>query len=131
VKALLVLLAAAASLWLLAIGMLMLLGRKLTARRLFRLLPDLLMLFRGLMTDERVPRSSKAWMWFGAAWIASPIDLIPEFVPILGPLDDAVIAALVLRHVVKRAGADVVADHWHGDAETLAAILRAAGVKRA
>ena len=69
-------------------------------------------------------------MWFGAAWIASPIDLIPEFIPILGPLDDAVVAALILRHIVRRAGPAVVAEHWQGDAETLQTLLRVAGVRR-
>lgn len=129
-RSLLVVLAVAASLWLLVLGFLVLLGRKLAARRLFRLVPDLLMLFRGLMSDERVPRSSKRLMWLGAAWIASPIDLIPEFIPVLGALDDAVVAGLVLRHVVRRAGADVIAEHWQGDAETLDAILRVTGVRR-
>jgi uncharacterized membrane protein YkvA (DUF1232 family) len=60
-------------------------------------------------------------------WIASPIDLIPEFVPVLGPLDDVVIVVLVLRHVVRRAGPDVVREHWRGDPATIAAILRVSG----
>jgi hypothetical protein len=61
-------------------------------------------LFKGLIGDPRVPRSSKALLLFGAAWIASPIDLIPEFIPLLGPLDDAVVAALILRRLVRTAG---------------------------
>jgi uncharacterized membrane protein YkvA (DUF1232 family) len=57
-------------------------------------------------------------------WLISPIDLLPEFLPVLGPLDDAVVAALVLRYLVRRAGPDVVRRHWRGDPATLDAILR-------
>ena len=49
-------------------------------------------------------RRNKAWLWFAVAWLVSPIDLIPEFIPFLGPLDDAVVAALVLRHVLRTDG---------------------------
>jgi uncharacterized membrane protein YkvA (DUF1232 family) len=91
------------------------------------LLPNLLVLFKGLMGDPRVPRRSKILLVVAAAWVASPIDLIPEFIPVLGPLDDAVVAALVLRHLVRRAGGDVVAEHWRGDPATLDRILRLFG----
>ena len=114
--------------WSVAVVVLVLLGRKSSARELIALLPNLVRLFRGLLGDERVPRSSKALLAFGAAWLASPIDLIPEFLPGIGPLDDALVAALVLRHVVKRAGPDVVMDHWRGDPRTLHVILRVARV---
>ncbi len=112
--------------WLVAIVVLVSLGRKSIARELFTLLPKLVRLFRGLVGDERVPRSSKLLLLLGALWLASPIDLIPEFLPGIGPLDDAVVAALVLRHVVKRAGPDVVRDHWRGDPRTLSVLLRVA-----
>lgn len=112
--------------WLVAIAVLVLLGRKSLARELITLLPNLVRLFRGLLGDERVPRSSKVLLVLGAVWLASPIDLIPEFLPGIGPLDDAVVAALVLRHVVKRAGPDVVKDHWRGDPRTLSVLLRVA-----
>jgi uncharacterized membrane protein YkvA (DUF1232 family) len=117
-------LVALAAVWALAVGVLLLLGRRLAARKIFRLVPDLLALFSGLARDPRVPRGSKILLWFAAAWVASPIDLIPEFIPVLGPLDDAVIAALVLRHLVRVAGRDVVAEHWRGDPETLDQIMR-------
>ena len=77
-----------------------------------------------------MPRRSKALLIFAAAWIASPIDLIPEFIPFLGPLDDAVVAALVLRHVLKRAGPEVIRDHWRGDPATIERLLRASGLRR-
>jgi uncharacterized membrane protein YkvA (DUF1232 family) len=115
------------AIWLIAVLVLLWMGRKSIARELITLLPNLLRLFRGLIGDPRVPRGSKALLIFGAAWLASPIDLIPEFIPGLGPIDDAVVAALVLRHLVKRAGPDVVRDHWQGDPRTIGLILRAAG----
>jgi uncharacterized membrane protein YkvA (DUF1232 family) len=64
---------------------------------------------------------------FGIAWIASPIDLIPEFIPFLGPLDDAVVTALILRRLVKTAGPHVVEEHWHGDPATISRLLRRRG----
>jgi uncharacterized membrane protein YkvA (DUF1232 family) len=114
------------AIWLVAIVVLVLLGRKSLARELTALLPNVVCLFRGLLGDERVPRSSKVLLLFGAAWLASPVDLIPEFLPVIGPLDDAVVAALVLRHVVRRAGPEVMRDHWRGDPRTLSVLLRVA-----
>jgi uncharacterized membrane protein YkvA (DUF1232 family) len=115
-------------LWLLAAVVLVVLGRKTIARELVTFLPNLIRLFRGLLRDERVPRPSKVLLLLGALWLASPIDLIPEFLPGIGGLDDAVVAGLVLRHVVKRAGPDVVKDHWRGDPKTIGLLLRAARV---
>ena len=116
------------AIWLVAVAVLLLMGRKTLARELITLLPNLIRLFRGLLSDARVPRSSKVLLVLGALWLASPIDLIPEFLPGIGAIDDAVIAGLVLRHVVKRAGPDVVRDHWLGDPRTIGVLLRAAGV---
>jgi len=98
--------------------------RKTAAREMAMLLPNLAMLFKGLIKDPRVPRGSKALLLFGAAWIASPIDLIPEFIPFLGPLDDAVVAALILRRLVRTAGREVVEEHWRGDPAVIARLLR-------
>lgn len=116
------------SLWLLAAVVLLAIGRKTTSRELVTFLPNLIRLFRGLLRDERVPRSSKVLLLLGGFWLASPIDLIPEFLPGVGALDDAVVAGLVLRHLVKRAGPDVVKDHWRGDPKTIGLMLRAARV---
>ena len=115
-------------LWLLAVLVLLWLGRKTLARELVTLLPNLVRLFRGLLGDERVPRGSKALLLLAAVWLASPIDLIPEFLPGIGAIDDAVVAGLVLRHLVKRTGPEVVKDHWRGDPRTLGLLLRAASV---
>lgn len=110
-----------------AIGALYLLGKRTAAREVAALLPNLLMLFKGLVKDPRVPRSSKVLLVLGGLWVASPIDLIPEFIPVLGPLDDAVVAALILRHVLRTAGREVVAEHWRGDPATLDRLLRLFG----
>ena len=99
------------------------------ARELVALLPNLMLLFRDLLKDPRVPRSSKAWIWFAVVWIASPIDLVPEFIPVLGPLDDAVVAALVLRYVVRRSERSVLEEHWRGNPAFLDRVLPRAGLR--
>lgn len=123
-RTLIVALAAALGAYALAVAALAVASRRTGARELAAFLPNLARLLKGLISDSRVPRSSKVLLLFGAAWIASPIDLIPEFIPVIGPLDDAVVAAVVLRRVLKTAGADVVADHWRGDPATLQRLLR-------
>lgn len=121
----------AAALWALVVLMLVALGRRSQARELARLLPNLVVLFRELIRDPRVPRGAKLWLWFAVVWIASPVDLIPEFVPVAGPLDDAIVAALVLRHLVRRTPRDVLFDHWRGEPRTLEAIVGRASLDRA
>jgi uncharacterized membrane protein YkvA (DUF1232 family) len=124
VRPFLIALAVAIVVWALAIAVLYALGRRTQARELATLIPNLLVLFKGLLRDPRVSRGSKAWLWFAVVWLVSPIDLIPEFIPVLGPLDDAVVAALVLRHVLRRTDRDVLAEHWRGEPATLDAITR-------
>lgn len=116
--------------WALVALVLLGLGRRLPLRSLIRFGPQLLWLVRGLVRDPRVPRSSKLVLGAAAVWIASPIDLIPEFLPLIGPVDDVVVGVLALRHVVRRAGPEVVREHWRGDEATLRLILRAAGAPR-
>ncbi len=110
-----------------AVLALILAGRGVAARELALLLPNLILLFKDLLRDPRVPRGPKIVLAIGIVWLVSPIDLLPEFLPVIGPLDDAVVAALVLRHLVHRAGADVVREHWRGEPNTLELILRGAG----
>ena len=110
--------------WLLAIAVLLALGRRSQARELAVLIPNMVVLFRGLLGDPRVSRGSKAWLWFALGWLVSPIDLIPEFLPVVGPLDDAIVVALVLRHVLRHTDRAVLVDHWRGDISTLDAIIR-------
>jgi len=103
-------------------------GRRYAAKELAALLPNLVLLFRDLAKDPRVPRGPKVALAAAALWLVSPIDLIPEFIPLLGPLDDVVVAALALRYLTGRAGVEVVREHWRGQAATLDAILRAARI---
>jgi uncharacterized membrane protein YkvA (DUF1232 family) len=127
VRGFLIGMAVAAGIWVLLVAALFLAGRRSAARELVGLLPNLLVLFRELIRDRRVPRSTKLLLVLGMTWLASPIDLIPEFIPVLGPLDDAIVAALLLRHLIRRAGREVVSDHWRGDPRTLQRILSIAG----
>lgn len=113
------------AIYLIAVLALILAGRGVAARELALLLPNLILLFKDLLKDPRVPRGPKIVLAIGIVWLISPIDLLPEFLPVLGPLDDAVVAALVLRHLVHRAGGEVVREHWRGEPATLEMILRA------
>jgi uncharacterized membrane protein YkvA (DUF1232 family) len=116
--------AAVLAVYVVLVAGLVLAGRALIARELALLLPNLFRLFRGLMADERVPLRAKIALGVAIVWIASPIDLIPEFVPVAGPLDDAIVAALVLGYVTRTVGRGVVQEHWHGDPTILARLLR-------
>ena len=119
----------AAGVWAVSIVGLLVVGRRTAARRLATLLPNLVRLFHALVRDSRVPRSSKVLLGFAMAWFVWPIDLVPEFIPVLGPLDDVVVAALVLRHVPRKAGPDVIAEHWSGDQASLGILLRVASAR--
>ena len=87
-----------------------------------RLLPDLLRLLRRLAGDASVPRAARVRLWLLLGYLAIPIDLVPDFVPVLGYADDAIIVSLVLRSVVRHAGAPVVRRHWPGTDDGLAAL---------
>jgi uncharacterized membrane protein YkvA (DUF1232 family) len=115
IRGLLIALAIALAVWLIALLILVIVGRKRQARELAAAIPNLIVLFRGLLRDPRVPRGSKVWVLVAVIWIASPIDLVPEFIPVLGPADDLIVAALVLRHVLRRTSRSVLAEHWRGD----------------
>ena len=89
-----------------------------------RLMPDLVRLVRGLASDRALPRHVRARIWLLLAWMVSPIDAIPDVIPVIGVADDAVLVYLVLRSVVRAAGEDVLARHWPGSPEGLAALER-------
>ncbi|HEV8535712.1 MAG TPA: DUF1232 domain-containing protein [Candidatus Limnocylindria bacterium] len=110
--------------WTVLVIVLLIAGRALLARELALLLPNLIRLFTGLLRDRRVPLHAKVVLALASLWLASPIDLIPEFVPVLGPLDDAIVAALALRFVLRTTDGAVVREHWHGDPTTLERLFR-------
>jgi len=89
-----------------------------------RVLPDTVRLVRRLATDRSVPRSARAWLWFLLAYLALPIDLVPDFVPVIGYADDVIVTSLVIRHLVHRSGADTVRRHWPGTPDGLVALGR-------
>ena len=98
-------------------------------RETLRVLPDLLRLLRRLAGDADVPRAVRLRLWLLFGYLAIPIDLVPDFVPVLGYADDAIVVALVLRSVVRRAGAPVVRRHWPGTDDGLAALARLTGMQ--
>jgi uncharacterized membrane protein YkvA (DUF1232 family) len=109
--------------WIGLIVALVLLGRRVLARELALLVPNLTRLFSGLMRDPRVPLRAKVVLGATALYLASPIDLVPDFIPIAGSLDDAIVAAFALRFVVRASSPEIVAEHWPGDPATLRRIL--------
>jgi uncharacterized membrane protein YkvA (DUF1232 family) len=114
--------------WIAVVVVLVIVGRVLLARELALVLPNLIRLFGGLLRDGRVPIRAKIVVGVASLWLASPIDLIPEFIPIVGPLDDAIVAALALRFVLHSTDGAVIREHWHGDPATLARLLRLASL---
>jgi uncharacterized membrane protein YkvA (DUF1232 family) len=98
----------------------------LRLRELLRLLPDVLRLLRRLAADPGLPRGVRVRLWLLLGYLALPIDLVPDVVPVLGYADDAVVVALVLRSVVRRSGPEAVERHWPGTPESLAAVRRLA-----
>ena len=74
---------------------------------------------RRLRGDPRVPRRAKVAVGFAAIWVLSPIDLIPEFLPVIGPLDDVVVVALALRYAARRVPRDVLIEAWPGAPSTI------------
>jgi uncharacterized membrane protein YkvA (DUF1232 family) len=98
-------------------------------RDLLRMLPDLLRLLKRLAADPTVPRGVRIRLWLLLAYLITPIDLVPDFIPIIGYADDALIVAVALRSVIRRAGPEAIRRHWPGTPDGLAAILRLAGAK--
>ena len=91
--------------------------RDVRLRDLLRVVPDVLRLVRGLVADASVPFGIRAALVLLLAWLVSPIDLIPEFIPVIGPLDDVVVAVLVLRYVRRRLGDTELRRRWPGTPE--------------
>ena len=95
-----------------------------SAREMLRLLPDVVRLVSRLARDPSLPRGVRVRLWLLLGYLAMPFDLVPDFVPVLGYADDAIVVAVVLRSVVRRAGAEAVDRHWPGTADGLAALQR-------
>lgn len=118
--------------WLVLVLVLWLEQRKHPGRASFldllRLAPDVVRLLRRLATDKAVPVGSRIWLGILLVYLISPIDLIPDFIPVLGYADDALVVAIALRFATRHAGSVAIERHWPGTPAGLAAVLRLAGL---
>jgi uncharacterized membrane protein YkvA (DUF1232 family) len=101
---------------------------ELTARTALRLLPDVVRLVRRLAADGSLPRGVRVRLWLLLGYLLVPIDLVPDFIPVLGYADDVFVVAWTLRSVTRCAGADALARHWPGEPGGLALVSRLAGL---
>jgi uncharacterized membrane protein YkvA (DUF1232 family) len=121
--------AAFAILYALFVGWLIVRGRGDDARALARFIPDCIVLVTRLAREPRVPRRRKLLLLALVGYLSMPFDLVPDFVPVVGQLDDAIIVALVLRHFVRAGGESLIRELWPGPERSLALILRVPQVR--
>lgn len=115
--------------WLvLVVGLLVVRPRGPLLREALRILPDLLRLLRRLAADRGLPHGVRIRLALLLAYLAIPIDLIPDFVPVLGYADDAIVVTAVLRGVVRRAGLAAVRRHWPGTDDGFTVLCRLTGL---
>jgi uncharacterized membrane protein YkvA (DUF1232 family) len=86
-------------------------------------IPDCVTAIRRLRRDPRVPRRAKVVVAFAGLWLLSPIDLVPEFLPVIGPLDDVVVVALALRYAARQVPREVLVAAWPGEPRLLQHLL--------
>ncbi len=101
---------------------------ELTVQEFIRLLPDLLRMLKRLAVDPDMPLRIRLGLWLLLAFVASPIDLIPDVIPVIGFADDVIITGLVLRWIVRTAGPDALAQHWPGTPDGLAVVRQLCGL---
>jgi uncharacterized membrane protein YkvA (DUF1232 family) len=106
------------------IGVLVVGGRQWDLRVIARLVPYCAILFKRLLSDPRVPARWKVAAGFALVYLALPFDLVPDFIPIAGQLDDAILVALVLRGLLRSAGPRLLREHWPGPAALIAPLER-------
>ncbi len=119
----------AVGLYVVSVAALIAAGRREDARALARFIPDCLVLVGRLARDRRVSRPRRVLLFFVLGYLALPIDLVPDFLPGIGQLDDAVLLGLALRVVVHGAGTGIVREAWPGPEASLTLVLRAAGLE--
>jgi uncharacterized membrane protein YkvA (DUF1232 family) len=113
-----------------AVAALIALGRRSEARALAGFIPDCVVLVRRLIGDPRVPRRRKALLLLLGGYLALPFDLVPDFIPVAGQLDDAIAVALILRAVLRSGGERLLREHWPGPETSLELVRRIAFGRR-
>jgi uncharacterized membrane protein YkvA (DUF1232 family) len=106
------------------IAALVLAGRTTDARAVARLIPDCIVLGRRLLGDPRVLLRHKLALGLLVGYLASPLDLVPDFIPLIGYLDDAALVVVVLRALVRSSGPELLREHWPGSGRALELVLR-------
>ena len=119
----------AVGLYVVAVAAMIAAGRREDARALAGFVPDCAILAGRLARDRRVPRARRALLWVLLAYLANPIDLVPDFLPVAGQLDDAVLLGVALRVLVRGGGEQLVREAWPGPETSLTLVLRAAGLQ--
>ena len=118
--------------WLVLVVLLWLEQRKHPDRASFtdllRLVPDVVRLLKRLAGDRAVPAGVRIWLSFLLVYLISPIDVIPDFIPVLGYADDALVVIVAIRVASRRAGRGAIERHWPGTPAGLNAVLRLAGL---
>jgi uncharacterized membrane protein YkvA (DUF1232 family) len=109
------------------VAILVIAGRREGARAAAAFVPDCVVLFKRLLSDPRVPRRKKLVLAALIPYLLMPFDLVPDFIPVAGYLDDAVIVAFALRYVLRGSGPDLITAHWPGPPASLSLMLRLAG----
>ena len=108
------------------LAILLVTGRRTEAHAFARFIPDCLVLLRRLIGDEHVPRRRKLVLLGLVAYLSVPIDLVPDFIPVVGQLDDVLVAALALRYALRSGGPRLLRQHWPGPDQSLQAVMRLA-----
>jgi uncharacterized membrane protein YkvA (DUF1232 family) len=98
-------------------------SRRSRARDVAAFVPDCAVLFKRLVRDPRVPRRAKLALWLLLPYLALPFDLIPDFIPVVGHLDDALLVAAAVAYVSRTAGRDVIEELWPGSERGLRVVL--------
>jgi uncharacterized membrane protein YkvA (DUF1232 family) len=106
---------------------LVLAGTKQQARAVAGFIPDCVVLFKRLLGDPRVSRRNRWLLAVMILYLGMPFDVLPDFIPVAGQLDDAIMVAWVLRHVLASTGPALISEHWPGPQESLNVMLRMVG----
>ena len=125
-ESLLMVLGVAVLVYLALVAGLVVVGRRRQALALVRSIPDCLVLLTRLIGDEQVPRRRKLVLLGLVAYLSMPIDLVPDFIPVAGQLDDVIVAALALRYVLRSEGPELLGRYWPGPEQSLEAVVRLA-----